>query len=166
MFPEKVEQNRELLYKLPLTGNDRYEGTSHSKRVHLDQLFDEKSRFNAVTSRALAQAICRPPVTAETGFASRSFHVWIVVGKVALGQVSLRFFRVFPVNITPWRFSVLVFPWGMINRPAGGRNSETVQLYWRQQQQQRCCSWNSDENRPSGQYGTIMKHLKVSALFP
>jgi hypothetical protein len=51
--------------------------------------------------RAVAQAVSRRPVTAETGFSPRAVHVEFVMDKVALGQVSLRVLRFFPVSIIP-----------------------------------------------------------------
>jgi hypothetical protein len=55
--------------------------------------------------------------------------VWdFVVEEVALGQVSvpvLWFPRSFPVDIIPPLLSILIYNWGINNRPVGVRGSET-----------------------------------------
>jgi len=56
----------------------------------------------------MAQAVSRRPLTAEAWFAPGSVHVGFVVGKVALGQVFSPSSSVFPVNIIPPWFSVLI----------------------------------------------------------
>jgi small-conductance mechanosensitive channel len=59
-------------------------------------------------------------------FAPGSVHVRFVVGKVALGQVSVRVHRVSPVSvITLWLF-ILIYHLGDEQYAVGGRSSETV----------------------------------------
>jgi hypothetical protein len=60
-----------------------------------------------------------------TGFMPRSVHVEFVVDKVALGQVSFRVLWFFLVSIIPTWLFILIYHWGMNNRPAGGHSSET-----------------------------------------
>jgi hypothetical protein len=51
----------------------------------------------------MAQAVSRRPLTVEFGLVPGLVHVGFVVGRVALGQVYLRFLRFVPVNtISPW----------------------------------------------------------------
>jgi hypothetical protein len=56
---------------------------------------------------AMAQAVSRRPLTAESGFVSGSIHVRFVVDKVALGQVFLCVLRFSSVDIPPL-FSILI----------------------------------------------------------
>jgi hypothetical protein len=51
--------------------------------------------------RAMAQAVSRWPLTAETRVRAGSAYVGFVVEKVALGQVSIRVLWFSPVNIIP-----------------------------------------------------------------
>jgi hypothetical protein len=51
--------------------------------------------------RAMAQAISRRPLIAEVRVRARVSSCWIVVDKLALGQVSLRVYWFCSVNIIP-----------------------------------------------------------------
>jgi hypothetical protein len=72
--------------------------------------------------RAIAQAVSRRLLTAETRFAPRSVHVGFVVEKVALGKIFLPVFRFFPVSIIPpllHIYSCII--WGLDKGPIRGQ---------------------------------------------
>jgi hypothetical protein len=62
--------------------------------------------------RAMAQVVSHRPLTAKVRVPDRSIHVGFVVDKVALGQVSLRVLRFYPVSIIPPSLSKLISPGG------------------------------------------------------
>jgi hypothetical protein len=58
----------------------------------------------------------------RSGFASRAIHLIFVVGKVALGQVSLRVLRFSPVSIIPPPLHIhSCIIWGMDSAPVSGQ---------------------------------------------
>jgi hypothetical protein len=60
------------------------------------------------SGRAMAQAVSRRPLTAESRVAPGLIRVGFVVEKVALGQVFLRVLRFSPVSIIPPSFPTLI----------------------------------------------------------
>jgi hypothetical protein len=68
----------------------------------------------------MAQALSCRPLTAEARF-SGSAHVGLVVGRVALGQVSHRVLRFSPVNIIPPWLSILICHLGICTLVAAVR---------------------------------------------
>jgi hypothetical protein len=75
----------------------------------------------------MAQAVSPRSLTTDARVCVWVSPCGICVEELALGQVSLRVLPVSPVPvIPPWLFTVnLYITWGMNNRPARGRSSET-----------------------------------------
>jgi hypothetical protein len=58
---------------------------------------------------AMAQAVSRRPLTAESGFTPGSINVGLMVDKVALRQICLRILQFSPVSIIPPSFSIIIY---------------------------------------------------------
>jgi hypothetical protein len=80
------------------TGRDPARHVLSDVKVMLLALFDQ---WGLVQGRAISQAVVRRPLTAKawSGFAPRAVCLGFVVDEVTLGQVSLRDFRLYAVNI-------------------------------------------------------------------
>jgi hypothetical protein len=78
-----------------------------------------------IQGRAMAQGVSRRSLTTEAQVRARLVNLGFVVGKVVLEQSFIRVLR-FPLSISFHRgcpYSYIL--WGMNNRPASSRSSET-----------------------------------------
>jgi hypothetical protein len=81
--------------------------------------------FTDTGVRDMAQAVSRRPLSAEARIRARSSLCGIGGGQSGTGAGFLRVLWFFHVSIIPsWLFILII--WGMTNRPARGRSSETV----------------------------------------
>jgi hypothetical protein len=83
--------------------------TAHIYILISSALHSLYTRVSRMIDHAMAQAVSRRPLTAESRVRSRVIHVGFVVDKGALEQGFLQVLRVFPVNIIPPSFSILIY---------------------------------------------------------
>jgi hypothetical protein len=75
--------------------------------------------------RAVVQAFSRRPLTTEARVRARVSPCELYGGKSGTGIVFLGVFGLYPVNIIPPLFSILIYHLGDEDRPIGSRSSET-----------------------------------------